>query len=266
MLKFFNLFLIAIILCCTNCTKEATNTVGKLTSGQAHARLKKFPDLLSLNNDTEGTFEVISANSALGVTMNYPSKEDILGVAYANVGSEKGVDVGLLCVGSSCSKIITHQYAEKGVYYGPDNIGENDIFGKVISYKLQKASNPPTFEGEIYIPQRIKFGVTTPGRPTYINKRDAAIKWEADANNTIGVGVFVTFLNNQTGKSRGEVFLVDDNGILKFGDFIKEDDSAYTQVSVKLYRGNGLVKKGSDGKQYKLVIYSTCDNTFFFEP
>ncbi len=263
MKKYSQIIALLFIFVAMGCNKETITNVGKLTSEQTQARLKKFPDLLALNSATEGAFELVSQTTATSVSFHNPTKEYLLGVVYAsatNTNDLPGLDAGTLCVDNSCSKIVAHQNSSKGVYYETGDLGTNDVFGKAVSYRLQKNGAIPVFYGSMYVPHRITFPSPNPGNWSRISRTTGQIKWTPDPLNEIGVGVWVHLSNPKTGASRGENFLIDDDGCLNFSDFIKESDKIYSEILITLYRGNGVVATGTDGKKYKLVVYSSCDH------
>jgi hypothetical protein len=266
---FFKFLSLILLFTFIGCSKESLNNMSKLASSQTHARLQKFPELLSLNEKTEGVFQLTSQSTATGVTRNLPSKELLMGIVYPNIGSIKGIDVGVLSIEKSLSKTVKHPINsnEYGVYYeNGDNMGDNDVFGKTVNYKLQNADDTPVFKGQIYVPERIKFERPNIGGISYWSRTKGKINWIPDPNNEIGVGVYLTLVNYKTGKSRGDTFLIDDDGSFEASDFLTPQDSQYDEVSITLFRGNGIVENGIDGRKYKLLVYSSCQNDFIFEP
>jgi hypothetical protein len=229
----------------------------------------KFPKWWATFYDAEtaGSFQLRSQTSAFYVSKNLPSREILTGRVTTNMKSPIGIDVGTFCIENHCAKIVPHSpnNDKYGVdYQNGDNV--DSIFGKVVHYKLQKGNDKPIFSGSFYVPEKIKFERPNPGGIAYWSRTTGTIHWTPDPNNKTGVGVFLTFYNNVTQKSRGGVFVTDDDGELLATDFVTASDSIYTQVSVELYRGNSVVKQGTDGRKYKLVVYSTCFNDFFFQP
>ena len=242
-------------------------TVGKLTKEQTAARLKTFPDLLELRNQTEGALQLVSSASAYTVSHSGLRRETLNGVVYDHIGTEYGVDAGTLSIGNVTSKIINHPNSAYGVFYGGSApIDGNAIFGKTIAYKMQKGGDAPVFQGEMNVPTKISLSVPDPNHYSKLSRTTGKITWNSDPNNEIGVGVAIAYMNDQTRKSRGETFLVDDTGSLNVTDFIKSTDTDFTYIYLTLYRGNGVVKTGTDGKKYKVVVFSSCDNNYYFEP
>ena len=267
MKKNFKIASIIFLFALASCSKDALTNISKLTNSQTQARLREFPNLLGLNENTEGSFQLFSQSNAAGVSRNLPSRESLLGVINPALNTPHGIDMGKFCVNGSCSKTVKYPIDnDYGVYYEGDNIGTNDVFGKTVSYNLQKEGNRTVFEGEMYIPERIKFSRPNPTGIAYWSREAGNVTWTPDPNNNIGVGVYVVFENPKTGKTRGETFLTNDDGELNAKDFLVEGDSIYTQVGLTLYRGNGIVEKGSDNRKYRILVYSSCFCDLFLTP
>jgi hypothetical protein len=252
---------------CTSCSKETLLTSGKLSSTQVQARLKQFPELLKLNQPTEGEIELVSSNGSYRHHDGLPSRESFWGIVYNDLTEKQGIDVGTFCVNTSCTDAVKNPLnpTSNSMHYEASYTEkQNDVFGKTVIYNLKSKDNLVTIAGEMYIPPRIFGAKPNTYGFSYMDRESGTITWNQDPNNEIGVGIHVLLESKDHRTTRGEVFLTDDDGVLNFSDFLQPSDSSFTSMRITLYRGNGTVKKGTDGRNYKLVVYSSCDETYYF--
>jgi hypothetical protein len=243
-----------------------TNTPQKLPEGQTQARLRKYQNLRGWNIRADGDWQFYVHRNCYGVSRNLPFDIHIYGHVVQKTGEKWScIDAGRLYIGSARSRISPPPDTINGAHYQIDTSYNADIFGKTVHYKLQKGDEKPVFEGDTYIGDRIAFPHINPKGLPYINRKNGRIKWTPDPKYKNDIGVEITFENNKTGQRRGDVFTTKDNGLLYFKDFVRPADSIYTQMDIVLSRTNCIVKKGRDGKKYKITVYSHCEGLFVFE-
>jgi hypothetical protein len=242
------------------------NQPQKLAERQRKARLQAYQKLRAWDIRADGEWQFFLHRNSYGVSRNLPYRISIYGYVLQKTGEKyRNIDAGTLYIGSARSMIAPSPDTINGARYQIDMAYNADIFGKTVHYKLQKNAEKPIFEGSIYIAEKIGFPHPNPKDLPYMSRKDGSVIWTADAKGKAKVGVEITYDNNKTGKTRTDFFATDDDGRLDFKDFVRPTDSIYTQISVALLRTNCILKRGRDGKKYKITVYSRCDGLFVFE-
>lgn len=253
-----NLFFLFFVLLLSSCVKDTPDFKADLLTKQ-RASLPDVADLLSLISTPTDGYVVIGRLGSISKKLN--REDDIQFVAEGITKNGDWADYGELSIGAYA---VQAQNPSANVYY--QHVGVNsvsEIYDTNLNVSLEGKEELPGFETTIETPKILN--VTSPTWASNLSfGTGETITWEADENNTKGIGVLIEFDRTDIGNGQLEAT----SNITKF--IHTEDDGSYTLTAddlsgiptdghavISLARGDFKIVPMENNYQFGVFTFST---------
>ena len=260
----------AFLIAALGCSKEnpAQKFLEDILSSQRDQMPSEIQILELLHLPTDG-YASITSYATLGTQSLRGPEVMIRGFGYNKAGTSS--DFGLLAFGSIItSPINTSTTSETNLDYLTIGApGSKDLYGTTTPVSLAGKDGLPGFSANFYVPKMMT--ITSPAHSNNsIISQGTTISWEADNNNTFGVGIAIrynpnSFENydlNQSGSTVINLVRVEDTGsyTITANDLAGIPSTAHLTFGIG--RGNYQRVSMPNDYHFGLIAYSIVAHAF----